>query len=74
MTPIYQPASLTHAVIALVFYLIMAVFVIYSMLAMYALIRFGKNKLLAFAVSLLYIVIAAGLYGAAVDNLNLLKF
>ena len=74
MTPIYQPVSLIDSVIALVFYLIMAAFVFYSMLALYALIRFGKNKLLAFAVSLLYIVISAGLYSAAANNLNLLKF
>ncbi|MBI3952673.1 MAG: hypothetical protein HY336_01825 [Candidatus Doudnabacteria bacterium] len=74
MNPVYQPTNLTNSIIALVFYLIMAGFAIYSMLTMYALIRFGKSKLVAFGVCLLYLIISASLYSAAVDNLGLIKF
>lgn len=74
MLPVYQPNSIINTVIALAFYLIMAGFVAYSMIALYALIRYGKSKSLALTVSLLFIVIAAGLYVAAVQNLNSIKF
>lgn len=74
MNPVYQPTSLPLTILALIFYLIMAGFAIYSMLALYALIRFGKSKLVAFGVSLLYIIIAASLYGAAISNLNNINF
>jgi hypothetical protein len=74
MNPIYQPTSLGHAIVALVFYIISAGFVIYSLLALYALARYGRSKSLVAAVSVLYFIIAAGLYSAAVLNLNNIKF
>jgi hypothetical protein len=69
MTP-YEPTSLGHTVVAVIFYLIMAAFMIYSLLAMYALLSFGRSKILGAIVSILYLVIVASLYAAAVGNLN----
>jgi hypothetical protein len=75
MTPnIYQPSSLGMTILALVFYLVMAGFVLYSMIALYALLRFGRSIVLALIVSLLYLIMAASFYAAAAGNLNSIKF
>lgn len=75
MTPeIYQPSTLGHTVLALVFYLLMVGFVIYSVVALYSLLRFGRSVITAIAVSLLYLIISASLYAAAVGSLNNIKF
>ncbi|OGE80809.1 MAG: hypothetical protein A3H72_02945 [Candidatus Doudnabacteria bacterium RIFCSPLOWO2_02_FULL_48_8] len=74
MLNVYQPTNLLHTGIALVFYLLMAGFVVYSFLALYALNRFGHSKLLATVISLIYIVIIASLFAAAQTNLNSIKF
>jgi len=73
MNPAYEPAALGHTILALFFYLFMGGFVIYSALAVYALMRFGKSKSLGLIVSMTYIVIIAGLFSAAVINLNNIK-
>jgi predicted membrane channel-forming protein YqfA (hemolysin III family) len=70
----YQPISVGSSVIAIIFYLIMAAFVLYSLIALYSLLRFGRTKILAIIVSILYLIISAGLYAAAVSNLNAIKF
>lgn len=74
MYPSYQPASLVETILALVFYIIMAGFAIYSLMAIYALVRYGRSKLIALGIALLYLVVMAGLYAAAVENLNHIKF
>ncbi|HEX9503527.1 MAG TPA: hypothetical protein VF974_04375 [Patescibacteria group bacterium] len=70
----YQPASFGHAIIALIFYLLMVGFVLYSFLAIYSLIRFGRTKVLGLIISILYLVISASLFAAAVANLNSINF
>ncbi len=70
----YHPAGFGTSILALVFYLLMAGFVLYSMIALYALMRFGRSKILAIIISILYLIISAGLYAAAVGNLNNIKF
>ncbi|OGE88311.1 MAG: hypothetical protein A3J07_00775 [Candidatus Doudnabacteria bacterium RIFCSPLOWO2_02_FULL_49_13] len=75
MTPdIYQPTTLGHTILALAFYVLMAGFVIYSLVALYSLLRFGRSMILAIIVALLYLIISASLYAAAVGNLNGIKF
>ncbi len=75
MTPnIYQPSALGHTLVALVFYLLMVGFVIYSLIALYSLLRFGRSVIVAITVSILYLIISASLYAAAVGNLNSIKF
>lgn len=73
MNPAYEPVALGHTLLALVFYIFMIGFVIYSALAIYALMRFGKSKTLGLVVSMFYIVIIAGLFSFAVTNLNNIK-
>ena len=73
LPPVYQPNNLVGTIVALVFYILMAGFVLYSLVALYALLRFGRNKILALLVSILYLIIIAGLYAAAVGNLNNIK-
>lgn len=75
MTPgVYQPSSIASSLLALVFYVLMAGFLLYSLLALYAVLRFGRSKILAIIVSLLYLMISAGLYAAAVGNLDNIRF
>jgi len=74
MYPSYQPTTLGASLLALVFYIIMAGFVIYSLLAIYALLRFGRSKILAIIVSIIYLIISAGLYTMAVANLSAIHF
>ncbi len=70
MYPIYQPSTLGHTILALVFYILMAGFILYSLLALYALLRYGRSKILVIFVSILYLIITASLYAAAIGNLN----
>jgi uncharacterized membrane protein YqhA len=74
LPPVYQPNNLIATIIALVFYLLMAGFILYSLVALYSLLRFGRNKILGVLVAIIYLVISAGLYAAAVSNLNAIKF
>lgn len=74
MFTVYQPENLIHSVIALVFYILMAGFAVYSFLALYALNRFGRSKLITATVSLIYLIIAASLFAAAQSNLNQIHF
>ncbi len=69
-----QSNTILSSTVSLIFYIIMAGFVLYSLLALYALLRFGRNKILAIIVSLLYLIITAGLYAAAISNLSNIKF
>lgn len=70
----YEPSSLGSSILGLIFYIIMAGFVIYSLLSIYALLRYGRSKLLAIGVAILYLIISASLYAVAVGNLNNIKF
>ncbi len=70
MYPIYQPSTLGHTILALVFYILMAGFILYSLLALYALLRHGRSKILVILVSIIYLIITASLYAAAIGNLN----
>ena len=72
--PVYQPTNLITTIIALVFYILMAGYILYTLVALYALLRFGRSTILGIIVALLYLVISASLYAAAVGNLNNLKF
>ncbi len=56
--------------LSIVFYLIIAAFVIYSIIAIYSLLRYGRTKILNLTVIVFYLVISAGLYAAAVSSLN----
>ncbi len=70
----FEPSSLGQSILALAFYLIMAAFIIYSLIAIYALLKYGRSKTLGLAVTILYLIISLSLYAAAVGNLNKIKF
>jgi MFS family permease len=74
MYTIYEPAQLAHTILALVFYVLMLGFVIYSFLSLYTLNKYGRSKILSAGVSLLYIIIIASIFAAAQTNLNNIKF
>jgi len=44
----------------------MAVFVLYSLQAIYALLKFGRSKILGIIVSIVFMIISGSLYAAAV--------
>ncbi len=71
--PVYEPTNLVGTVVALVFYLVMAGFIIYSIIGLYSLMRFGRSRTLTISVSILYLIISASLYAAAIGNLNAIK-
>ncbi len=70
MLPVYQPSTLGHTILALVFYILMAGFLLYSLLALYTLMRHGRSKILVIIISILYLIIAGSLFAAAVGSLN----
>jgi hypothetical protein len=66
----YQPSTLGHTILALVFYVLMAVYIIYSLIGLYALLRFGRSVIVSLLVSILYLIITVSLYAAAITNLH----
>lgn len=72
----YQPVgnSILHTIIALIFYLLMFGFALYSFLAIFALVKYGRSRLLVFGISILYLIIVSGLYAVAQTNLGNLTF
>ncbi|OGE80027.1 MAG: hypothetical protein A2660_02950 [Candidatus Doudnabacteria bacterium RIFCSPHIGHO2_01_FULL_45_18] len=70
----YQPTSLGTTILTLVFYITIIGFAIYSLIALYALLRFGRSKILSMTITILYLIIAAGLYAAAITNLHAIRF
>lgn len=73
MYPTYEPTSLGHTILALVFYILTAGFILYSLVALYALLRFGKSKIVAILVSVFYLIVLASLYASGIVQLNSLK-
>lgn len=59
-----------QSILSVIFYLLFGVFALYSLLAIYALMRFGKSKTLSLVISLLYLVISFSLFATALINLN----
>jgi hypothetical protein len=72
--PVYQPNNFGHTIVALVFYIIMAGIALYSLIALYALLRYGRNRLLGMIVAIAYLVIWAGLFASAASTLSTLSF
>jgi hypothetical protein len=70
MISTYQPTSTGSSIVALVFYILMAIFIIYSLFAIYALLRYGRTRILGIVISLLYLIIAASIYLMGANNLN----
>ncbi len=57
-------------IISLFFYLLMVALIVYSLIAIYSLLRYGRSQILGIGITLLYLIITASLYAAAVTNLN----
>jgi len=74
MYPAYEPSSLGHTILALVFYIVTAGFILYSLVALYALLRFGRSKVVGILVSVFYLIMATSLYTAAIIKLNAIRF
>lgn len=74
MTPeVYQPTSIGSTIVALIFYIVMGGFALYSLFAIYALIRFGRSRTLAVVITVTYIIISSSLFTAAVVSLNKIR-
>ncbi len=59
-----------NTIVSFIFHALMIVLAVYSLIAVYSLLRYGRSKSLGLVVSLLYLVIITSLYVAAVTNLN----
>jgi len=56
-----------------IFYIILVVFLLYSLLAIYALLKEGRSKSLSIIVTLVYLAMATAIYFTAVIHLNNIK-
>lgn len=62
---------MTASLIAqIIFAGLMLVLLLYSLMMVYALVRFGKSKILALALSAFYLFLMTSLYAAAQANFN----
>lgn len=68
----YQPNSLINSVVALAFYIIMAFFFLYSLISIYALLRYARSKILGIIIAVIYLIIIGSLYTVAVQNLKVI--
>jgi hypothetical protein len=62
------------SVIKVIFFLIIAAFTITSTLALYSLVRYGKDKIIVTTVSVTYIIIATTLFLIAYNQVNNISF
>jgi hypothetical protein len=60
-------------IVGIIFYLFMTVIIVYSLIAIYSLLSYGKSRILGLTVTILYLIILVSLYGAAISNLNQIK-
>lgn len=58
----------------IIFYGLLGILGIYSVMMVYVLVRYGKSKILALAASAFYAIILTTLYGAALANFQAIKF
>ena len=65
--------SILYTGLVIIFYIIMLGFTTYSFLTLYALLRYGKSKMVGLVVLLFYVVITSSLFSTALDNLNKIK-
>jgi hypothetical protein len=68
----YQPSGLVNSVVALAFYIIMAFFFLYSLISIYALLRYARSKILGIIIAVIYLIIIGSLYTVAVQNLKVI--
>ncbi len=57
-----------------IFYILLGIHGIYSLVMVYILLRYGKSKILSLAICALYAVIMTTLYAAAMANFGMLTF
>ena len=60
-------------IVSIIFYLILVVYAIYSLIALYALLKFGQNKILGIVVSLVYLAFSLSFYFGSMVYINNLK-
>jgi hypothetical protein len=56
------------------FYVVMGIFALYSFILIYALLRFGKSKILSLGVALFYFILITSLWSAALANFSQIPF
>lgn len=57
---------------AVIFYSLMVILGLYSVVMVYILLKFGKSKILGLILSAFYLLLMLSLYGAATANFSLL--
>jgi hypothetical protein len=68
----YQNSNPVYTILAIIFYVALIILAFYSLLAVYALLKFGRSRTVGIIISLCYLIITAGFYFAALTNLNAL--
>ena len=69
-----ETTGIINHVIVIGFYLLVAIFTLASAIAVYSLVRYGKDKVLILGVSLTYIVLASALFIIALSQLHQINF
>lgn len=57
-----------------IFYILMGIHGLFSLVMVYVLLRYGKSKILGLTISALYAIVSTTLYAAAQANFNALTF
>lgn len=57
-----------------VFYILLGIHALYSLVMVYILLRYGKSKILSLTVCALYAIVITTLYAAAMANFTQLSF
>jgi hypothetical protein len=68
------PNNLLTGAISLVFYLVLAVFILSSAIAVYSLVRYGKGRVAVVGISFAYILAAFALTGIALGQFHQIQF
>lgn len=58
----------------IIFYGLLGILGLYSVMMVYVLVRYGKSKILALVASAFYAIILTTLYGAALANFAAIRF
>ncbi|OGE77887.1 MAG: hypothetical protein A2751_02475 [Candidatus Doudnabacteria bacterium RIFCSPHIGHO2_01_FULL_46_14] len=61
-------------IVQTVFYILLGIHAIYSLVMVYILLHYGKSKILSLTVCALYAIIMTTLYAAALANFSALSF
>ena len=71
--PSFNPSSIAQAGTGLVFYLLVAASLVFSISTIYSLIKYSKSRGLGFGISVVYLIVYISLVAQGIGLLNSIK-